>query len=168
MRMEELKSTHATLTWEDAAAFAVLCGLAVTIICGALAVIPKASAQSHAAPAVAERPVPTLPTPMIRVPAFVNEVHDGDTVTVHIEFSMRVRLIDCWAPELREGEPGRRSKANLIKLAAQKPCMVEVPLWDDIGKSTSLGRILGRVTVQGQDSDLSTQQVQCGFATRKK
>lgn len=125
-------------------------------------------AQTHAAPAVAERPVPMLPAPMIRVPAFVDEVHDGDTVTVHVEFSMRVRLLDCWAPELKDGEPGRRSKVNLIKLAAQKPCVVEVPLWDDIGKSTSLGRILGRVTVQGHDSDLSTQQVTGGFATRRK
>lgn len=142
--------------------------LAAAVICGLAGKAGVEAANAAESPAIAERPVPTLPAPMIRVPAFVNEVHDGDTLTVHVEFSMRVRLLDCWAPELKDGEPGRRSKANLIKLAAQKPCVVEVPLWDDIGKSTSLGRILGRVTVQGQNSDLSTQQVQGGFATRRK
>ena len=142
--------------------------LAVLLLCCAMGAFAVVMTPAKAAPAIAERPLPSLPAPMIRVPAFVNEVHDGDTLTVHVEFSMRVRLLDCWAPELREGEPGRRSKVNLIKLAAQKPCVVEVPLWDDIGKSTSLGRILGRVTVIGHDSDLSTQQVEGGFATSKK
>lgn len=109
------------------------------------------------------------PPPMIRVPAVINEVHDGDTLTVSFDFSARVRLIDCWAPELKSGEPGAKSKANLIKLTSKtQRCMVEIPLFDDIGKSTSLGRVLGRVTVDGQEKDLSTQQVEGGFATRTK
>ena len=113
------------------------------------------------------KPAPIVPC--IRIPATINEVHDGDTLSVSFDFSARVRLIDCWAPELKTGEPGKASKANLIKLTSKtQRCMVEIPIHDDIGKSTSLGRVLGRVTVIGQDSDLSTQQVQGGFATRMK
>ncbi|MCC7419814.1 MAG: hypothetical protein IT428_06015 [Planctomycetaceae bacterium] len=107
--------------------------------------------------------------PVIRVPAVINEVHDGDTLSVSFEFSARVRLIDCWAPELKSGEPGTKSKANLIKLTSKhQRCMIEIPIHDDIGKSTSLGRVLGRVTVEGQDKDLSTQQGEGGFATKSK
>lgn len=114
-------------------------------------------------------PKPATVVPMLRIPAVINEVHDGDTLSVSFDFAARIRLIDCWAPELKTGEPGRASKANLIKLTSRtQRCVVEIPLHDDIGKSTSLGRVLGRVTVQGQDSDLSSQQVEAGFATRSK
>lgn len=107
--------------------------------------------------------------PALCIPAVINEVHDGDTISVSFDFAARIRLIDCWAPELKDGVKGQVSKANLIRLTSKNQrCMVEIPLHDDIGKSTSLGRVLGRVTVQGHDSDLSTQQVQGGFATRAK
>lgn len=112
---------------------------------------------------------PAPPAPMIRIPAEINEVHDGDTLTVYFGFSARIRLIDCWAPELSTGKAGQRSKANLIKLTSKtQRCMIEIPLFDDIGKSTTLGRVLGRVTVDGQEKDLSTQQVEGGFATKTK
>ena len=124
---------------------------------------------NHRLSAEPKPPNPAPLVPMIRIPAVINEVHDGDTLSVSFDFAARIRLIDCWAPELKTGEPGRSSKANLIKLTSKNQrCTVEIPLHDDIGKSTSLGRVLGRVTVQGQDSDLSTQQVQGGFATRAK
>ena len=112
---------------------------------------------------------PTPPTPMIRFAATINDVHDGDTVRVSADVSMAVRLLDCYAPELKTGDPGLASKRNLIRLTSKSQrCIVEVPLHDDIGKCTSLGRILGRVYVEGQDADLSTLQVQGGFATRGK
>lgn len=125
------------------------------------------------APAVAEqpkaKPLTHTKAPALCVPAIINEIHDGDTLSVSVDFSMKIRLIDCWAPELKDGVKGQVSKANLIRLTSKNQrCMVEIPLHDDIGKSTSLGRILGRVTVIGQDSDLSTQQVEGGFATRDR
>lgn len=145
--------------------------LAVLLLCCAMGAFAVVMTPLRAAPAVAEQPKPPMHTkaPALCVPAIINEVHDGDTLTVSVDFSMRIRLIDCWAPELKDGVKGQVSKANLIKLTSKNQrCMVEIPLHDDLGKSTSLGRILGRVTVQGQDSDLSTQQVQGGFATRRK
>lgn len=119
-------------------------------------------------PAVAEIP-PSPLVPMLTLAGFVNDVHDGDTLSVHFEFSARIRLIDCWAPELSTGEPGRRSKANLIRLTSgDSRCEVRIPLFDDLGRSTSLGRILARVRMLGQADDLSAQQVEGGFATRRK
>ena len=151
----------------DAVMFAVLL---LACAAGAFAVVMT---PLRAAPAVAEQPRSKPPThtkaPALCVPAVINEVHDGDTLTVSVDFSMKIRLIDCWAPELKDGVKGQVSKANLIRLTSKNQrCMVEIPLHDDIGKSTSLGRILGRVTVIGQDSDLSTQQVEGGFATRDR
>jgi hypothetical protein len=111
---------------------------------------------------------PAPPTPMIRFAATINDVHDGDSIRISAEVSMAVRLLDCWAPELKT-EPGVASKRNLIRLTSRNQrCIVEVPLHDDIGKCTSLGRILGRVYIEGQTKDLSTLQVEGGFATRGK
>ncbi len=113
--------------------------------------------------------IPAPPTPMIRFAGTINDTVDGDTLKVSGEFSMSVRLLDCWAPELKTGEPGLASKRNLIRLTSRNQrCLVEVPLHDDLGKCTSLGRILGRVYIEGQTVDLSTLQVQGGFATRGK
>lgn len=112
---------------------------------------------------------PAPPTPMIRFAATVNDVTDGDTLRISADVSMAIRLLDCWAPELKTGEPGIASKRNLIRLTSRNQrCIVEVPLHDDIGKCTSLGRILGRVYIEGQTKDLSTLQVEGGFATRGK
>ncbi len=142
--------------------------LAMALIVIAWAVGRYGSDDNHVS-AETTSPRRAAAVPMIRIPAVINEVHDGDTLSVSFDFAARVRLIDCWAPELKSGEPGKASKANLIKLTSkQQRCMVEIPLHDDLGKSTSLGRILGRVTVIGHDSDLSTQQVEGGFATSKK
>ncbi len=153
--------------WLIAAVFGSMAALC------AMSIFAELKARNLQAQSHAEQPKPNPPThtkaPALCVPAVINEVHDGDTLTVSVDFSMRIRLIDCWAPELKDGVKGQVSKANLIKLTSKNQrCMVEIPLHDDLGKSTSLGRILGRVTVQGQDSDLSTQQVQGGFATRRK
>lgn len=158
-RLMDLRETQGGVVAFFAGA-AVMCAVASYV----------ARMDSHA---TAEQPKPPslthMKAPALCIPAVINEVHDGDTISVSFDFAARIRLIDCWAPELKTGEPGRSSKANLIKLTSRNQrCVVEIPLHDDIGKSTSLGRVLGRVTVQGQDSDLSTQQVQGGFATRAK
>lgn len=128
---------------------------------------PKTTTRDDG-PAMAEIP-PSPLVPMLTLAGFVNDVHDGDTISVHFEFSARIRLVDCWAPELSTGEPGRRSKANLIRLTSgDARCEVKIPLYDDLGRSTSLGRILARVRMLGHADDLSAQQVEGGFATRKK
>jgi len=43
------------------------------------------------------------PKPELSVPCKITEVYDGDTVTVEVTLTARVRLLDCWAPELEFG-----------------------------------------------------------------
>ena len=38
----------------------------------------------------------------LTLPGNVLDVHDGDTVTVEVKRTLRIRLLDCWAPELRD------------------------------------------------------------------
>lgn len=129
-------------------------------------------AQVRDAPATAETTAaaPTRPRPAMVYVGHVYNVVDGDTLDVEVSYSFRVRLLDCWAPE-KHGDSkaeGMASMRNLIKLAAGKDCVVEIPMGKDVKKSLSLDRMLGRVWVNGQESDLSSQQVEGGFATSKK
>lgn len=129
-------------------------------------------AQVRDAPVTAETPTaaPLRPRPAMVYVGHVYNVVDGDTIDVEVSYSFRVRLLDCWAPE-KHGDSkaeGMASMRNLVKLAAGKDCVVEIPMGTDVKKSLSLDRMLGRVWVKGQDSDLSSQQVEGGFATREK
>lgn len=116
----------------------------------------------------AEKPGP--PTPSLNLVATINDVVDGDTLDVSVTHSFRVRLIDCWAPETRgeEKERGLEAKRHMIRLAAGKDAVVTIPLHDDLSKSLTLGRVLGRVHVIGQEKDLSTQMIESGHATKEK
>ncbi|MCP9473344.1 MAG: hypothetical protein NNA30_11480 [Nitrospira sp.] len=113
------------------------------------------------------------PPPLgVCLPGRVVEVHDGDTLTVEVRYLLKVRLVDCWAPELkrpvlRDGEAvidrktgrtimednpeGMRSRDHLRSLALGKPCAVAIPIGEDIAKSLTFGRWLGRVIVNGDD-----------------
>lgn len=132
----------------------------------------KAIEMVSSSAATAEVPVvsPARPRPALAYIGHVFNVVDGDTIDVEVSYSFRVRLLDCWAPE-KHGESkaeGMASMRNLVRLAAGKDCVVEIPMGTDVKKSLSFDRVLGRVWINGQDSDLSSQQVQGGFATRKK
>ena len=122
--------------------------------------------------AVAEIPVvsPARPRPAMVYIGHVFNVVDGDTLDVEVSYSFRVRLLNCWSPEKR-GAPkaeGVAAMQNMIKLAADKDCIVEIPMGTDFKKSLSLDRVLGRVWISGHDKDLSTLQVEGGFATSRK
>lgn len=99
------------------------------------------------------------------VPGFVESVHDGDTLTVAITMRVDVRLINCWAPELKEPR-GKEAGDALRHFAAAKPCIVTVPVGRKLGDSMSFGRVVGQVEVEGQD--LSEWMVGRGLATKHK
>lgn len=112
---------------------------------------------------------PQNPQPAIVLPCEVLSIHDGDTLKVECRFVMDIRLLDCWSPEITGDEKplGLKAKANLQRLAEGKEGVVTIPLTsDNIGKATTLGRILGRVSIDGKD--LSEQQVKAKFATKEK
>lgn len=110
--------------------------------------------------------------PGFALPARVVEVTDGDTLTVEfVPQTARIRLIDCWAPELRSENAAERRKAqaakeHLERLAKGKECTVIVPWRRDVGQMTTLGRVLGRVVLD-DGTDLSRAQVEGGFARRE-
>jgi len=109
------------------------------------------------------------PQPRITMPCLVTEVVDGDTMTVELRIPMRVRLINCWAPEARK-EGGSESKENLALLAEGRHGVVSVPL----GEATRLdhvftfGRVLGDVWIDGDDESVGQQQVSLGHAAIRK
>ena len=105
--------------------------------------------------------------PVLRVPCHVIEVVDGDTLTVEVKLQVRVRLIDCWAPE-RNTAQGKVAKQHMQQLAHDKAGLLEVP-WSPRGRLDDMftfGRLLGRVHVEGQD--VGRQMVEVGLATEKK
>lgn len=114
--------------------------------------------------------------------ATVSRVIDGDTCEVIVATKLRVRLLDCWAPESKidprvpteqqkaELQRGLASKENLAKLMLGKRVRVQIPLAmdGDVSKSITLGRVLGRVWVDGDEKSVNQIQVEQGFATEKK
>lgn len=105
--------------------------------------------------------------------ATVDRVIDGDTVDVVIQLKVRVRLLDCWAPETRgESKPqGDRSKAAMERLL---PVGSDVVLYVPTDDSSSLadlltfGRVLGYLWQDGSKQHVSEIMVESGHATREK
>jgi endonuclease YncB( thermonuclease family) len=113
-----------------------------------------------------------IPVPGWSVRCTVVEVYDGDTIVVEWTSRARVRLIDCWAPEIKtrddeEKRAGIAARDHLAKLCEGKDAILFVPVdQGDIGKQTNLSRFLGRVSVDGKD--LSEQMVASGYAKKVK
>lgn len=109
------------------------------------------------------------PQPCVIYPCRVLSIRDGDTLKIECRVVLDVRLLDAWAAEITGDEKprGLKAKANLQKLAEGKSGIVTIPLTsDNIGKATSMSRILGRISIDGKD--LSAEQVKAGFATKTK
>lgn len=110
----------------------------------------------------------------ITFPGVVTRVLDGDTLEVRVERTVRIRLLDCWAPETRtkdadEKRAGQAAKRHLHKLAIDKAVAVHVPIEADarFGEAMSMGRVLGYVQL-ADGTDLSQEMVAAGHATKKK
>jgi endonuclease YncB( thermonuclease family) len=123
------------------------------------------------------------PQPSWVTMAKVVRVIDGDTLDVEVRRVIRVRLLDCWAPESKqdprlpeerrqaEKAKGQASKASLAKLADGKTVTVQIPVDadGDISKSMTMGRVLGHVWLASDPSEtLSEKQVRNGHATIEK
>ncbi|TXH44894.1 MAG: hypothetical protein E6Q97_32070 [Desulfurellales bacterium] len=99
-------------------------------------------------------------------------VVDGDTVEVSVQQVYRVRLLDCWAPESHGATKaaGEASAEHLRKYldARGHNCVLSVPGGADVGKSWSMGRVLGHLWVLGQEKSLSEIQCEAGHACKEK
>jgi hypothetical protein len=156
------------------------------ILAAAVAVCGFAPRTAAAADAVLKRP-PAGVTGACRI----IEVYDGDTVVVEFTVRARVRLIDCWADEIRttddaEKERGLASRDYLAKLCGMTwdeaagggqgrwtgstPAILFAPFTGDgdMGSLFSLSRALGRLWLEGDKTDLSTHQQRAGHAFATK
>lgn len=111
----------------------------------------------------------------IVIDGIVDRVIDGDTIDIRCERVLRVRLLDCWAPETRtrnteEKIKGISAKSYLKEIALHQRAEVDIPIQPDarFGESMSFGRVLGRVKMLESGCDLSDVMVAAGHATKTK
>ena len=114
----------------------------------------------------------------------VTDVHDGDTITVRVYRDFRVRLRDCWAPELEPIEQ-RRHWAFLKNMPKNSGMASHLHLKDlaegyqvrlhivgspdgDFRDSTSMGRVIGDAYLLKNNTNLAAAQVQAGHATKER
>lgn len=124
-----------------------------------------------------------MPEPAWITPGRVLRVIDGDTLEVEIRRTIRVRMLDCWAPEStmdsrvpeerREAEKarGQASKQALHELATDREVIVRIPTSrsGDLSQSITLGRVLGEVWLTSDPREsLSEKQVAAKHATKTK
>ena len=142
-----------------------------------LGLILGVSMLNAALPAEPDPPPEEPPVPGLRIslPCEIVEVYDGDTVTARVTIDIRVRLLDCWAPEiktknLKEKELGLASKAAAVQLAEKKKGTLTIPL-DQAARLDDLftfGRLLGDVWIEGEAASLADQLDRSGHAKRTK
>ena len=110
--------------------------------------------------------------------AVVKEVYDGDTVVVTIQKDFRVRMLDCWAPEIKTRNPEEKKRGeesrNFLKslVNIDDEVIVEIPMTDRIQDSLTFGRVLAYlwkdIDGDGKLDDVSDVMIQKGFATKTK
>lgn len=120
-------------------------------------------------PAALTEPPSTRPPHGWSTQAQVVRVLDGDTLEVEITRRVRVRLLDCWAPETRD-PGGPESTANLTRLLADGDVTLLVPMQtEDVSDIWTFGRALGYVwSTADADKSVSQLQVEQGHATAEK
>jgi endonuclease YncB( thermonuclease family) len=119
------------------------------------------------------------PEPAIIADGQCVNVVDADTVDVRLSMTVRVRLLDAWAPEkfAKHGDQsekarGLAAKARAKELIEGKSVRVTIPLRDALKDMLTLNRVLGRVgrlNDAGEvEFDLSEKIVAEGLATKTK
>jgi endonuclease YncB( thermonuclease family) len=115
-----------------------------------------------------------LPPLGLYLPVRLHRVVDGDTIEIKFRLSERIypiRLLDCWAPELKD--PGGQEAKQFVKDYLSKcrfDIVLYIPLPKDpfkILKMLTFGRILGHIFVS-QNETLSEVIVSSGHATKTK
>lgn len=110
----------------------------------------------------------------ISTEAEIVEWYDGDTAVVTVKQELRLRLLDCWAPEVRgkEKEQGLVSKKHIQKLCPEGSTVkIFIPTTGRLQDSLTFGRVLARAWIKDKDGkwiDISEQMVDDGYATKTK
>ena len=102
--------------------------------------------------------------------AIVKRVLDGDTLDVELVLPCRVRLLNCWAPELHT-EEGKKSKDALCTLSPEGSRVVlQIPTTDaqNVKDVFTFGRVLGNIWREGDEDSISHLMVINGHAKPSK
>ena len=106
-------------------------------------------------------------------PCTVVDVYDGDTVVVDVSRRLRIRLLDCWAAEVRGGTANSKARGQAARkqleefLGGAQSVVLHIPIEDNDAKDwMTMSRVLGRLFADGQD--VSVEMVESGFATATK
>lgn len=115
-----------------------------------------------------------VPQPGWTTQAIVTNVVDGDTVDIEVRRTMRVRLLDCYAPETRtrderEKARGLAAKQHLTDLIGGKEVILHVPTshGGELSELLTLGRVLGRL-FDSEGMDVSKAMCIAGHARDTK
>jgi len=109
----------------------------------------------------------------IKARARMNRVIDGDTVEVIVQYPVKIRLRNCWAPELHGDDKiaGQRAKEAVEMMA---PSGTLLTVWIPTDEASSVGgvmtfdRVLGDVWIGEDEESLNEHLVAMGHATREK
>jgi len=105
----------------------------------------------------------------------VGEPYDCDTITVKVEKTLKIRLDECWSPEVvktkitGEKELGLKARQwllNYLDNYKDEEVTLFIPGSHSFQDITTLGRVLGRIFIG--DKDLSEEAVKAGYAFRTK
>lgn len=111
----------------------------------------------------------TRPIPGWATTCELDRVIDGDTIDVRVSRVIRVRLLDCWAPETRDpGGPESTENLKCLLVGGQLTLMIPVDS-GDVQDIWSFGRALGWVwSTADADRSVNELQVIQGHATTGK
>lgn len=144
------------------------------VVWGALLAIPPWLAGDAPAPPGTVPEPPLAPAPGLVVPVTIVEVYDGDTLTVEITIRQRVRLLNCWAPEIRGGteadkQRGLAARDYLREIALGRPALLSIPARSatTLGDLMSFERVLGMLWIEhdGRQRNLAELLREAGHAT---
>lgn len=116
-----------------------------------------------------------MPAPQLGLTAraTVDRVVDGDTVDLVMHIPVRIRMRDCWAPEVTGQEKlrGEAAKSHLETMAPQGS-RVRLHVATDgataVGDILTFGRVVGDIWREGDDDSLNQLMVAAGHATEEK
>lgn len=112
----------------------------------------------------------------VTTPGYIHRVIDGDTLVFMVRgtFPVRVRLLDCWAPESRtldphEKELGLAAKQALAEFEGQHGVLF-IPTGQaaEVADLLTLGRVLGGVWVHDDQQSLSAMMRKAGLCWATK
>ena len=115
----------------------------------------------------------TAPPLGLTARAVVERVVDGDTIDLSLQIPVRVRLLDCWAPEMHgpnsaAGIMAKRTLQDLVPHGSRVTCSVPTAEARGVSDVFSFGRVLGNVWRWNDEKSLSEWMVEMHMATAHK